>query len=165
MLDKLNTHQKDAATLRILQYNVNKSRNKVMAALLQDPGIEEFDILAIQEPWRNTFDSATYNPQNSGFHIVDRKEEEPRVVMYVNKRLSTNSWDAHFTSGDLCTIHLRIPCDTHAPRSIYIHNVYNPPPASHTEERDLGTLIALKKATIKQGEQIILGDFNLYHPL
>jgi hypothetical protein len=45
--------QKEVEALRklptkdLLQYNVNKSRNKVMAALLQDLRIEEFDILAI----------------------------------------------------------------------------------------------------------------------
>jgi Endonuclease-reverse transcriptase len=49
--------------------------------------------------------------------------------------------------------------------SIYVHNVYNPPPASHTEERDLGTLTALKEVTAVQGEQIILGDFNLHYSL
>jgi hypothetical protein len=133
-----------------------------MAALLQDLRIEEFDILAIQEPWRNPIDSTTYNPRSSCFHIVDKKEENPRVVIYVNKRISINSWDAHFTSSDLCILHLRLSYGTQASRSIYVHNVYNPPPASHTEERDLGTLIALKEATAVQREQIILGDFNLY---
>jgi hypothetical protein len=33
--------------LRIFQYNVNKSRKKVMIGLLQDRRIAEFDILAI----------------------------------------------------------------------------------------------------------------------
>jgi uncharacterized protein YbaA (DUF1428 family) len=34
-------------TLSILQYNVRKSRDMVMATLLRDPRIHEYDILAI----------------------------------------------------------------------------------------------------------------------
>lgn len=41
-------------TLNILQYNVHKSRDTVMATLLRDPQIAEYDVLAIQEPWRNS---------------------------------------------------------------------------------------------------------------
>jgi hypothetical protein len=37
-------------TIRILQYNVNKSRNKVLAGLMKDPKRKDFDIIAIQEP-------------------------------------------------------------------------------------------------------------------
>jgi hypothetical protein len=106
-----------------------------------------------------------YNPRDSCFHIVDKKEENPRVVIYVNKQISTNSWDAYFISSDLCILHLRLLCGTQASQSIYVYNVYNSPPASHTEERDLGTLRALKEVTAVQEEQIILGDFNLHYSL
>lgn len=37
-------------TLSILQYNVHKLRNIVIASMLRDPRIYEYDILAIQEP-------------------------------------------------------------------------------------------------------------------
>ena len=37
-------------TLKILQYNVRKSRDTVMATLLRDPRVMEYDVLAIQEP-------------------------------------------------------------------------------------------------------------------
>jgi hypothetical protein len=36
--------------LRILQYNVQKSRDIVIASLFQDSKILDYDILAIQEP-------------------------------------------------------------------------------------------------------------------
>ena len=36
--------------LTILQYNVMKSRDEVMATLLRDPSIQNYDILALQEP-------------------------------------------------------------------------------------------------------------------
>ena len=35
--------------LKILQYNANKSRAKVLIGLLEDPEVALYDILAIQE--------------------------------------------------------------------------------------------------------------------
>lgn len=49
----------DRDSLRILQCNVMKSREGVMATLLW---IQEFDILALQELWRKPFLSTTHNP-------------------------------------------------------------------------------------------------------
>lgn len=37
-------------TLSILQHNVRKSRDMVMASLLRDPKVHKYDVLAIQEP-------------------------------------------------------------------------------------------------------------------
>ena len=48
--------------IKILQYNVMKSRDIVMAILLRDPRIQEYDILAFQEPWRNPVISTIHNP-------------------------------------------------------------------------------------------------------
>jgi hypothetical protein len=42
----MNSHNR----MNILQYNVRKSRDMVMASLLRDPGIYDCDIIAIQEP-------------------------------------------------------------------------------------------------------------------
>jgi hypothetical protein len=80
-----------APRLKVLQYNVNKSRNKVLAGLLEDPRVKEYDIIAVQEPWRNTVDSHAYNPRNSGFHLVDRGTADSRVTTYINKRISENA--------------------------------------------------------------------------
>ena len=52
-------------TLTILQYNVRKSRDTVMATLLRDPRIKDLDIIAIQEPWRNSFSET---PKRLGTH-------------------------------------------------------------------------------------------------
>ena len=37
-------------SVKILQYNINKLKNKVLAGLLADPRVREFDIIVIQEP-------------------------------------------------------------------------------------------------------------------
>ncbi len=78
-------------SVKILQYNVNKSRNKVLVGLLADLRVNNFDIIAIQEPWRNTYDSAAYNTRDSGFYLVDIKDRDSRVSTYINKRIATES--------------------------------------------------------------------------
>jgi hypothetical protein len=56
-------------TLKILQYNVRKSRDTVMAALLRDSRVMEYDILVIQEPWRNPFMSTTHHLAKAHFNL------------------------------------------------------------------------------------------------
>jgi hypothetical protein len=61
-------------TLSILQYNVRKSRDMVMATLLRDPQIHEYDILAIQEPWRNPYTATTHHPAKDVSHLCYQQQ-------------------------------------------------------------------------------------------
>jgi exonuclease III len=151
------------SALRILQYNVNKLRNKVLAALLEDQRLKTYDVIAIQEPWRNPFDSQTYNPRDSGFHLINLKRADSRVSIYINKDISENIWIETVHSPDLLTVSLRCAGEQHA--AVNIHNIYNPPPPSHNEEREKGTLLYLQQALRMAGTHIVVGDFNLHHPL
>ena len=72
--------------LKILQYNVHKSKDRVMAPLLEDSRIHAFDILAIQEPWNNTHIATSYNPRNSWFYLA-YPAERGRACLFINKRL------------------------------------------------------------------------------
>lgn len=111
-------------SVRILQYNVNKSKNKVLAGLLADLRAADFDIIAVQEPWRNPYDSTAYNMRDSGFHLVDQRNRDSRVSIYINKRISTNSWSEISHSPDSQSITLRFNAT-----QINVHNIYSPPPA------------------------------------
>ena len=62
-------------TLSILQYNVNKSQEQVMAPMLTDENVWKYDIIAIQEPWRNKFQAATYHPVKDCFNLVYNTKE------------------------------------------------------------------------------------------
>jgi hypothetical protein len=73
--------------LTLLQYNVNKSRDKVLIGLLEDSRVARFDILAVQEPWRNPFNNEGYNPRNSPFYLVEKTSEKTRTAIYVNKQI------------------------------------------------------------------------------
>jgi hypothetical protein len=77
-------------TLTILHYNVRRSKDTVMATLLREPRINNYDILAIQEPWSNPFSATTHHPAMDRFHICYPDDEEggpARVCFFVNKRL------------------------------------------------------------------------------
>jgi hypothetical protein len=57
-------------SLKILQYNVWKSKDRVMAPLLADPRIQDFDIIALQEPWTNRYKDTTYCPRAAPFFLA-----------------------------------------------------------------------------------------------
>ena len=56
--------------LSLLQYNVNKSRDKVLILLLGDLRIARFDILTIQELQKNRYNNEGYNSSNSPFYFI-----------------------------------------------------------------------------------------------
>ena len=116
--------------IKILQYNVMKSRDVVMATLLRDPRIQEYDILALQEPWRNPFISTTHNPITHSFHLCfpnDSREAPARVCFFINKRIDPNRWRFTDHTRDLSTLEIITNTPpTEAAIKFYIHNVYNP---------------------------------------
>ena len=66
---------------------MNYGKEITLASLLQEPEYKEFDILAIQEPWRNPFVTTGYNTQTSGFYLAYPPFLLTRVCFYINKRL------------------------------------------------------------------------------
>lgn len=82
--------------------------------------------------------------------------------MYINKGLLTGGWTETFHSRDVCTISMRIAGEGGI--TINIHNVYNPPPATHNDEGEIDAVRILAQALRMPGEHIVVGDFNLHHP-
>ena len=152
-------------TLSILQYNVMKSKDIVMATLLRDQNILEYDILAIQEPWRNPFMSTTHNPVPESFHLIfpqDTRDKPARVCFFINKRLDETTWRVTEHTRDICTLTIECISREGEAQEIAIHNVYNPPLSIENRRSSLPRLQkALQDHT--HSDQIILGDFNLHH--
>jgi hypothetical protein len=150
--------------LRILQYNVNHGKDATLVPLLHDTSVNEFDILAIQEPWRNPLVMTGYNPSNSQFYLAYPLKELTRVCLYINKWIHLNSWSVTHHNEDAQTVMLSYEQDGQRER-IQIHNIYNPSLLSYSslESRTLETLRnCVKDALI---DYIVVGDLNLYHPL
>jgi len=158
----------DKDGLKILQYNVRKSRDEVMATLLRDPKIQEYDILALQEPWRNPFISTTHNPISHLFHLCfpkDSRDAPARVCFFISKRIDPNRWKFTVHTRDLNTLEITTrSSNANTTSKIIIHNVYNPPRSSERRESCLPNLRTALLAHALE-EQIILGDFNLHHEL
>lgn len=153
----------NATTLKILQYNIRKGKDRTMVSLLEDPRIQDYDILAIQKPWRNTYVPTSYNPNNSGFHLAFSPEKDTRVCLYINNRIDPETWKVEFPFPDLCTLTISV-CHNGERQTLHIHNVYNPSPTSYASTNSPSTLPTLQMQLKENGGHIVLGDFNLHHP-
>ncbi|KAJ5820627.1 hypothetical protein N7474_006218 [Penicillium riverlandense] len=86
----------------ILQYNVNKSQ-PVMASFLRDDEVLKASIIAVQEPWRNTFSNTTQQPASASFQLLYPKtpdDEPPGVCLYVSKELDPREWSCQLVNRD-----------------------------------------------------------------
>ena len=151
-------------SLSILQYNVRNDRVSTMLPLLADPNTQDYDIIAIQEPWRNPFAPTTLSSHQSGFHLLYRPNGDTRVCFYINDSIDPDSWEVEFPSADMCTLIIRTKIGETA-EVIHVHNVYNPSPASYSSIDSPSTLPIVKHQLTTGSNHILLGDFNLHHPL
>ena len=129
--------------LTLLQYNVNKSRDKVMIGLLQERRIKDINILAIQEPWRNSINEEGYNPRNSPFNLIEKTLKDTKVAIYINKDILISDWDEIYKGGNLISIRLRAGTSY-----IYIHNIYIEP-TSHASQQLPSALEKLKETLLE----------------
>ena len=134
-----------------------------MAPMLADENVWKYDIIAIQEPWRNKFQAATYHPVKDRFDLVYNTKEGARVCLFINCSLR-GTWSYTHHTPDLDTLHLKILDEEHE-RTIHIHNIYNP--INQATGESLSTLPNLRRAleANRSEEHIVLGDFNLHHPM
>lgn len=143
--------------LRILQYNVHKSRDVVMASLFQNEKTLEYDILAIQEPWRNSFINTTYHPLKQHFQLTYLDNPKTRVCFYISKRINPGTWSVSQISKDISLLKISNP---HSNNHICIFNVY------HEVVTDTLTTLAEALDTLGRHDSVmVLGDFNLHHYL
>ncbi|KAG7001977.1 hypothetical protein G7Y79_00030g065100 [Physcia stellaris] len=105
-----------------IMYNVNNSRTQVMIPLFETEGIEKFDILAIQEPWKNSFQPTTNNRLSQQFELLYMPDAATRVCMFVNKRIAKTVYSHTFHNRNLISLRMQAVDD----RIINIHNMYNP---------------------------------------
>jgi hypothetical protein len=144
--------------LKLLQYNVQKSKDKVMVPLFEDPAVADFDIVAIQEPWRNPYTPTTYNRRQGNFHLVF-PPEGGRACIFINKRLHLDSWKASVHSPDLCSVSLKL-----GDQDLTIYSAYSQPPGNTSNTNFNSPIPLLTELLHNPGEHILLGDFNLHHP-
>jgi hypothetical protein len=166
--------------LNVLQYNVRKSGNRVMAPLLADPRVSQFSLLAIQEPFHNSFNNSTHNPSYTSFHLFHPCVDNSRVCFFINKSVNPSSWSGDFPSPDYGYLRLKSPVQ--GARDIMIHIIYRPQGtssfiSSFSHDSDFSDFLSaasnnsdvfslLHHALLDVSvDHILLGDFNLHHPM
>jgi hypothetical protein len=125
----------------------------------------EYDILAIQEPWKNPFMSTTHHPAKDRFHLCYSATIEngpARVCFFVNKRLDNTTWQFESYTKDACSLHIQCEVGGQAAGHLHIHNIYNPGQATEDRESVLPLIVTLLE-TYPLDDQMVLGDFNLHH--
>jgi hypothetical protein len=113
-------------TLSILQYNVHKSRDTVMATLLRDPRVHEYDVLAIQEPWWNPYAATTHHPAKDIFQLcypVGDGGGPAWVCFFVNRRLDHSKWRFKERTRDVCSLILDLTGEGQEQQSLALHNI------------------------------------------
>jgi hypothetical protein len=78
-----------------------------MASLLRDPGIYDFDIIAIQELWKNPYTVTTHHPAKDRFYLcylIEDTEGSARVCFFVNKKINQTRWRFKERTRDICSI-------------------------------------------------------------
>ena len=98
----INTFQK----LRILQYNVHKSRNKMIIILLHEKRINNYNILIIQKLWQHHEETQTYNSRGINFTLKNNNE---KTCFYINNCIDDNNWHNtwHFKDVNIITLQLQ----------------------------------------------------------
>ncbi|EED19007.1 hypothetical protein TSTA_023420 [Talaromyces stipitatus ATCC 10500] len=94
--------------LTVLQYNVNKSRERVMAPLLAD----------------ENFQTTIYHLVKDRFDLVYNEQPNTQVCFFINSQLR-EAWTHTYHTPDLDTLHLQFKNGKEA-RTVHIHNIYNP---------------------------------------
>lgn len=118
-----------------------------------------YDILAIQEPWKNLFQNTTNHRLSQYFELAYLSDQNTRVCFFINKRLALSAWTVTHHSNNFSTLRLQTVND----RVIYIHNIYNPCRGS-SDPSSLPLLRQIMASVGHESEQIVIRDFNLHHP-
>jgi hypothetical protein len=156
-------------TIRILQYHTRKTL-EVMAELLQDAASWKYDIIAIQEPWRNKINAPYYtrhNPIKDRYYVAYPNYEEARVCFFVSNRIPKEN--ITLIDGGERLLTLPIASKIGDGKSLTIHNIYNTPPLGAENQPGGLTRNSAIPGLAEALEQnasdntIVLGDLNLHH--
>jgi hypothetical protein len=106
----------------------------------------------------NPYVVTTYRGQNTGFSLAYGKVTS-RTCFFINNKLDLGCWKVEFHSPNYYTFSLFTE-----DKWWHVHNVYSEPPGSY-HTTNYNTLIPLIREQLKkEGEHILVGDFNLHHP-
>jgi ribonuclease HI/exonuclease III len=160
------THQ----SLKILQYNVQKSYTTMQEVLL-DKRSWQYDVIAIQEPNRMNWKDVptTTNPAADRYHLFYPPYQDTRVCLFITKRIPIRKLRTTNLGPDLTAV--TITTEDTERTSITIFNIYNPKPEApyHTiSGLPISSTLPKLSSALRNSQQstnsnIVVGDINLHH--
>ena len=155
---------------RILQYNVHKSKSKIMIILLHEMRIRNYNILMIQKSWWHHEKTRTYSSRDIDFTLKNNKK---KTCFYINNRIDDNNWHNtwHFKDVEIIILQLRRQSEefsqdsmnTQKICSMNIHEIYNFLSINYNEISSKENLFVLKQILRMLNENVIMNDLNLHH--
>jgi hypothetical protein len=140
----------------VLYWNVGNSKAAMEQVI---DGQREYDIIAIQEPWRNPdLRTTTYWPRSDRYHIIYAGDGS-RSALLVHKRHSVSRWEAKATP-DWCRVQIR----TDDGNTLSVYSIYSPIPNRTGDNRRWSSPIHHFQTLRVPSRTALVGDFNLHHP-
>jgi hypothetical protein len=151
--------------LIILQYNVRNERVRTMISLFVDKKIQDYDVIAIQKLWRNSFASISLSSSQNDFHLSYKSRNDIRICFYVNDQIDIESWKVEYSTIDLSVLKMIVKEVDEDTKIIRIHNVYNSSLILYTSKNNSFTLSKIMRFIDEtlDDHHIFLKDFNLHH--
>jgi hypothetical protein len=147
--------------LRIWQQNAHKSKSAQLH-ILNTASPEDWDIIAIQEPWLDTFSnsrgSAYWRILYPTNHLVDENSRS-RSIFLINTNISTD----HFSQIDISSADITAVRFFNAEGGLSLFNVYND--CNHNNSIDALSNHLATNPPPPSDHMLWLGDFNRHHPL
>ena len=144
-------------SLTILQYNVNNFKSKIMISMFEIDDILNYDILIIQESWKNSYFNIINSKLNQYFDTYYMNDVKIKVYFFINKRIILIFYTITYHNENINIISLRLSKD----RTINIHNLYNS--CKESDEKSVISILRNIFEKNKNEKHIILEDFNLHH--
>jgi ribonuclease HI len=148
--------------LKILQYNLAKGR-ETTDSVLNDDSIKQFTILLLQEQyWSNFLDSSLLHQSWTLLEPTIRTDQTPRSAIYINNNAlpSAAFTQVRIPFHDVTAVAIT-PNNNDKPTLLI--NIYKP--CDKNTIPPLRQYLARHLRPTEYANIIILGDFNLHHPL
>jgi hypothetical protein len=156
---------KNTNVLIILQYNVRNERICTMILLLINKNVQNYDVIAIQKFWRNSFASILLNNNQNDFHWLHKSKNDIKICFYVNDQINIENWKIEYFTIHFSVLKMIVKEVEKNTKMIRIHNVYNSSLISYTLKNNSFTLSKIMRFIVEafDDHHILLKNFNLHH--
>jgi len=119
----------------------------------------DYNVIAVQEMPRDAMQGTVYCPRMSNYYVVVEDDRESRAALYVNKRYALGDWTSKM-GRDWCSMMFQ---GVGNQELVTVISVY----VEQQQHRGTAwsTPIHAFQSETRWGEIILVGDFNLKHPL